>query len=514
MNSLIVIGASCFLATLLSIVLRRKADLPPVPDASWSTSGLADRPWRTYKKWSKSLGPIFSMRRNTTLPTLLRPFGFLLPNASTTIVIDSLDILVELFQKRSEIFSDRPWWPMVQLLGRQDNVGFIPYGNKLREARKLLHAELNPQVVRKWEPLVEEITQKLMIDLKNAPKGDADHLRRTIRQSVESLMFRLTYGVEPSEDFLSQMAEASKQTGAGLQPGRWAVNSFPILTYVPEWAPGASFKKWARQAKERYVKIVRDPFDMVKADMKYGTAGPSFVSNRLGALKEKSSPASKKLIMTTAGSVFNAGTDSTCSIIETLFVLLSLHPSVQEHIYKEIFDTLSTISIPFDSANSSLPRLPEPRDMKYLEYTESTIKEAFRFNTPVPLLAHTPSISNIYSDWRIPKGAWILANLWSINHDEKTFKDPYGFQADRFLDHAVRDPTSYAFGLGRRACPGVSFAMMFLRLVVVRTVSLFEILPIEGPSKTNLKELHFTTGITSSPKVVNCVFKPRDSNWQ
>lgn len=50
----------------------------------------------------------------------------------------------------------------MELLGRQNNVGFMYYGPNLRESRRMLNSELNPSSVRKWEPLVEETLQDLM----------------------------------------------------------------------------------------------------------------------------------------------------------------------------------------------------------------------------------------------------------------------------------------------------------------------------------------------------------------
>lgn len=71
---------------------------------------------------------------------------------------------------------------MVELLGRQDNVGFTRYGTRLRAARRLLHEELGPQSVGQWEHLVEESVDKLMSDWKSKSECAGEPAREALRR--------------------------------------------------------------------------------------------------------------------------------------------------------------------------------------------------------------------------------------------------------------------------------------------------------------------------------------------
>lgn len=50
-------------------------------------------------------------------------------------------------------------------------------------------------------------------------------------------------------------------------PGKFWVDYFPFLRYLPSWAPGTRFQKVAKYYR-RFVEDMRDvPFDLTKDDM-------------------------------------------------------------------------------------------------------------------------------------------------------------------------------------------------------------------------------------------------------
>ncbi len=75
-----------------------------------------------------------------------------------------------------------------------------------------------------------------------------------------------------------------------------------------------------------------------------------------------------------------------------------------------------------------------------------------------------------YEGYFLPKGTIFLANTWAIHNDETEYERPGKFMPDRFLnnEYGTRVPvdestddhrrTSYAFGAGRRICPGQRLA--------------------------------------------------------
>ena len=52
-----------------------------------------------------------------------------------------------------------------------------------------------------------------------------------------------------------------------VAPGKYLVELFPALARVPAWFPGAGFKRWAKEAKELFVALTREPFEATKEDV-------------------------------------------------------------------------------------------------------------------------------------------------------------------------------------------------------------------------------------------------------
>lgn len=59
----------------------------------------------------------------------------------------------------------------------------------------------------------------------------------------------VAYGIkiQRENDPYVQLAEAAGETIQSASPGRFLVDIFPILRYVPQWFPGAGFKRLAAE---------------------------------------------------------------------------------------------------------------------------------------------------------------------------------------------------------------------------------------------------------------------------
>lgn len=103
------------------------------------------------------------------------------------------------------------------------------------------------------------------------------------------------------------------QFSVGSLPGAWLVDAMPILRHVPEWFPGANFKKLAREWKQCLNNAIEMPYIFTKQQMADGIAPPSFLSNLLA--NESSLTADEvKNIKWAAGALYTGGTDTVRSI--------------------------------------------------------------------------------------------------------------------------------------------------------------------------------------------------------
>lgn len=103
---------------------------------------------------------------------------------------------------------------------------------------------------------------------------------------MQTLIGRFTYGRVPDTEYLRTASEAMHHTGQAVLPGRWMVDALPmrmqslpsssmwrwmlkklLVKWVPSWAPGAGFQRWAIHARAVFMRMTREPFDRVKHEI-------------------------------------------------------------------------------------------------------------------------------------------------------------------------------------------------------------------------------------------------------
>ncbi|KAI3807269.1 hypothetical protein L1987_23194 [Smallanthus sonchifolius] len=111
-------------------------------------------------------------------------------------------------------------------------------------------------------------------------------------------------------------------------------------------------------------------------------------------------------------------------------------------------------------------------------------------------------------------GIRLIVNVWKLQRDERVWSDASKFQPERFIgsDHEHVDLRGHQFvlvpfGLGRRSCPGITFALLEIHLTLARLVHSFDLgrpggLPVdmtEGPGTTNPKKKPLDVILTPRP---------------
>ncbi|KAJ7671061.1 cytochrome P450 [Mycena rosella] len=470
---------------------KSKLPLPPGPPKLPLVGNLFRMPstfeWETYMKWSQTCDSDI-IHLNVA--------------GTSIIVLSSAEAANDLLEKRSSIYSDRARVPMVDELMGWD----FALGQSLqtrRWHRRLFHQAFNATAVRSYRPKERAATHELLRRLLRDPDNVMEHLRHMAGEIIMSVAYGIN--VLPQNDPFIKLAKDAVHTLAIASiPGRFLVDTFPALKYVPEWFPGAGFKRTAKEWRKLARAMVDSPFAEAKRNIAAGSAPTSFVSVFLskidGADDKEQQEQSVKAV---AGNMYTGGADTTVSALGTLFLAMLANPEAQKKAQMEIDSVVGA------------GRLPNFDDEDSLPYVSALVKEVLRWRSVTPIaIPHFLSIDDEYKGYRLPAGSIVIPNAWAILHDATVYPDPYTFNPDRFLldgkpNPAVRSPDA-AFGFGRRVCPGRHMARASVFIAAVSVLATFDITKAVGEDGQVLEPTYeYFSGLVSMPLPFKCSIKPR-----
>ncbi|PYI05543.1 O-methylsterigmatocystin oxidoreductase [Aspergillus sclerotiicarbonarius CBS 121057] len=488
---------------LKSFLNRNKfpAPLPPGPKPKPIIGNLRDLPspdkpdWLHWYKHKELYGPISS----------IRVFG------ETLIILNDARLAVELLEKRSVIYSDRPSGHFTKMAGF-GNVVTTQNNNdyRVRAQRKLFHQQIGSNAsVARFNPIQEAEVGRFLVRVLDNPGDLRDH----IRKEAGAIILKLAYGytVEPhgSDPLVDLVNRAMASFTESILPGIWLVDFIPSLKHLPTWFPGATFARAAEAFQEDARAWGSQPYEFVRQQMSQNNYTPSYVSG----LVEKNGfpePGSREenVVKWSASAIYGGGSDTasptrpTISTMGALFLAMALYPDMQRKAQEEIDRVVGT------------SRLPGYADRDNLPYINAMVKEALRWHSVLPMgVAHASMEDDMCEGYFIPKGSQILPNQWAFTHDPTVYPDPMAFKPERFLaygDHVPeRDPHLLAFGFGRRVCPGRTLADSNIYLSLVQSLAVFRITkPIKDGKEVDLR-LELLPGLLSHVAPYEVDIKPR-----
>jgi hypothetical protein len=293
---------------------------------------------------------------------------------------------------------------VVQSCGHIFQFTLKPYGDTWRRSRKLFTRYFNqPQAYKGAET---RYVNRLLVQLLDNPKDFYSHLKQyafiltnqlkndlsDFRISLPgAIMLETTYGinVKPLNDPYVKLAEEMLEDIFVAMAERHFVDIFPALKYVPKWFPGAGFQRFAAESRKLVERVLEEPVRLTERDMvrqslvwqgsdckSYewlqvsGKQNNSFVATSLEN-KEKEQ-VDRILIQEAAGAVYlgkhympkchlvlkpmPAGSETTTSTLQTLFLAMLLYPNVQKALQSEL-DKVFVGRLP-DVNTSELDEIP------------------------------------------------------------------------------------------------------------------------------------------------------------
>ncbi|KAF7346404.1 O-methylsterigmatocystin oxidoreductase [Mycena sanguinolenta] len=419
-SSLALLALAIVLLRFLRSRNRRHLSFPPGPSPYPLIGNLCDLPtklpWLIYTEWGHQYR------------SELVHVGVL---GQHIVIVNSVKAAVELFEKRSDIYSDRPFLAMLDLMGWCFHVGFMPLGARLTAA----------------------------------------------------IIMKTLYGyeVQSSDDHFVALSEnATKKLSQSAFSGAAAVNTFPILRYLPSWMPGASFHRFAAESRRLTKEMRQVPFEFAKQNMCDGVDSESIVAKLLEANGHNDGAAIQEM----AAAAYAAGADT-------------------KRAQTEIDTVIGTY------------RLPRFEDRPSLPYIEALYREVMRWKPVGSLVVHATTADDVYDGYFIPKGTTVIGNIWAMTRDESIYSEPERFNPDRFFTADGKlndDDTILAFG-----CDSVGAYARVATLqtrqsggTIVSVLSTFNIAKAKDDAGNEIDiDPSYSDGMISHPDPFACSITPR-----
>ncbi|KAF2738873.1 cytochrome P450 [Polyplosphaeria fusca] len=438
------------------LLMRRK--LPPGPfpfpivGNHFQTPSV--KPWITWEKWAKHY--------NSPMMTLWI-------GRHPRIILSDAWVASELMESRSDIFSSRP---RLIVMGDAINISKInqttlPYGDRWRTHRKLMHMAVGTQAVKAYRSFQSNESKLLTRDLLLDPN---DYELSIERYSVSTVSI-VGWGrrIDRKNDYVAQQALKVMDSVNYVVPGVYIMEAIPALMQLPSWV-----YQWPSQLHKGSAILSRYFYMLTQEGAE--AAEDNFSKYMLESQRQNNLVDAE--ISSITANLIGGGVDTTSSTMISCILAMIAFPEVQAKAHAELDAVVGQDRSPTsaDIDSNSLP------------YLAALVKETLRWRT-VTILAGIPHANTVpfdYQGYHFPAGTNFTSNMWAIHRNERDYPDPDSFRPERFLGNGMDEgwarpyPNKYGcnpFGYGRRVCSGQPLAEQGLLYSLGRILWAFDMKP-------------------------------------
>ncbi|KAJ9655954.1 hypothetical protein H2198_005302 [Neophaeococcomyces mojaviensis] len=455
---------------------KTQLPLPPSPPGSLVTGNLSDvlaavskrQQHLLFGKWAREHGEIVRVRAGTFVQYF----------------INSDAAIKEIFDRNSAYTAHRPRWiaSNEQICNKLNVLLLSGDHPRWKHQRKVTHNYLTslPRADAGL-PYLHFESAKFLYQMASEADTSAVSgwkLYRRILRYTYSTFTSQVFGMDiPTDDdtVIHDIHETGLAQILGTLPGESIVDALPILDKLPLF-----LKPWERRNRARFardMRFVQEKLARIRALRAAGAASDAFLpiieaeqqkGDEFGGGIDEAAYLSLMLVIGAA----DTSAVSTWSFLQAMLMF----PEVQAKARKALCDVVGD-------------RIPVYEDIDRIPYVRCLMKETWRWRPPVALgHPHTTTRELVYNGMRIPKGAQIHLNAWAVHHDPRRHYEPDQFIPERYEHDTTTTQQSinakdvsqrdhFAFGAGRRICPGYHVAERSLAVAIMRILWAFEIVP-------------------------------------
>ncbi|XP_042499126.1 cytochrome P450 CYP82D47-like [Macadamia integrifolia] len=515
----IVVGLlALFLFNHLWIIKNKAVESPepPEPPRAWPLIGhllqlATPQPlFRTLAAMAEKHGPTFIVR-----------FG-----VHRTLIISSCELAKECFTTNDKALASRPRSASGKYLTYDHAMfGFAPYGTYWREIRKLVMLQLlsNHRLESLKHIRYAEIGN-FMKDLHGLwVKNNGNQIKVELNRFFRDLTMNVVLKMVVGKRYFS-VVEVGEENTEEVKRIQKTIIEFFKFTVVSAASDAIPFLGWFDlKGVERDMKRTAKEMDLIaeswlkehQQKRECGEEGDGdeqdFMDVLLSILGEDAQfygHHRDTVVKATSMAMILAATDTTALTLSWAISLLLNNQQMLKKAQEEI------------DKHIRKDRIVDEKDIGNITYIHAIIKETLRLYPIAPLLLPHEAIEDCnVGGFRISSGTRVIVNAWKIHRDPNIWENPLEFHPERFLtSHADVDVWGknfelIPFGSGRRSCPGISFALQTMHMMLARLLHEFELQtpfgePVdmsEGTGLTIAKEMPLE--VLLSPRLSSHLYK-------
>ncbi|KAL6857084.1 hypothetical protein ACP4OV_018466 [Aristida adscensionis] len=361
------------------------------------------------------------------------------------------------------------------------DVAMAPYGEYWRQARRLVTTHLlGARKVHSFRRAREEEVRLVLAGVSAAAGGAAVDVSELLGAYASDVVCRAVSGKSFREDGRNGLFRELAEGNAA------ALGGFNLEEYFPSLARVGVLTRLVcartRRLKKRWDNLLDEIVDehaarsSVHRDHGQSDDGERQEEDRdfidvllsLQAEYGLTRDQVKGIVM----DMFAAGTDTSFIVMEYAMVELIRNPHIMAKLQDEIINNT-----------------PKGQDivmednLNGMTYLKAVIKETLRLHPPVPLLLPRISMEKCeVNGYTIPAGMRVIVNAWALGRDPRSWEKAEEFMPERFMDNGSttnvdfkgKDFKFLPFGGGRRICPGISFGMATVEIMLANLLYCFD----------------------------------------
>ncbi len=380
----------------------------------------------------------------------------------STVVVSTPELAQEVMRTHDVIFANRPSVPSQNVISYNGrDIVSAPYGDYWRQLRKLCTIQLlSHKRIQSYEPIRERVVSD-MVQTIASRAGSVVNLSKLIYSAAIQIIMKSAFGekCQVREDFI-QVVHRTTEVTEGMS--------------LSDHFPSKKFLFTLTGMKSQCEKVLNDTNNILNGVIEEhrsrkregkGSRDEHEAEDLLQILldiQEKGDPEIPLTLDDIKGvvmDVFVAGAGTSASTVEWTMSELMRNPRIMEKAQAEV------------RAVFGKKGKVDEAGLEELTYVKSVIKEDLRVHIPLPLLIPRESTEKCeLGGFNLPPKTRVIINGWSTGRDPNYWKEPEKFYPERFLgspvDYKGHHFEFVPFGAGRRICPGVSFGIMNVELLL------------------------------------------------